>query len=109
MPSTSGETNITGSNGTWTFHLDKKDNNKPDHVTITYKPRAGSTCKDVRLVQITHREVFDRNGRPFNGMPDDLIFKKGKNPTPTAKACRSAMMPARSGRSTSTRARVIPT
>src|SRR5579871_2373729 len=80
MPSTSGETNVQGNNGTWTFHIDKNPGNQADKVTITFVPNPGGICKDIRLIQIVSLTALDRHGVPFKGMPENMIFKPGENP-----------------------------
>jgi hypothetical protein len=80
MSPTSGETNIQGSNGTWTFHIDKNPGNRKDDVTITFVPKAGVNCKDIRIIQAVSLTAMDRHGVPFKGMPENLIFKRGQNP-----------------------------
>jgi len=80
MPSTSGETNIQGANGTWTFHIDKNPGNQKDDVTITFVPKAGVNCKDIRIIQVASLTAMDKHGVPLKGMPENMIFKRGQNP-----------------------------
>jgi hypothetical protein len=79
MP-TSGETNIQGSNGTWTFHIDKNPGNRRDNVTITFVPKPKVNCSDIRIIQSVSITAMDKYGVPIKGMPENLIFKRGMNP-----------------------------